>query len=69
MTDLEKLKLATRLILQSLTAILPSEIRDSLVTKALTAIVNADSPELVELEVTAVLAEVKEYVNKHLGGA
>jgi hypothetical protein len=68
MTELEKLKLAVRLILHSITAILPGEIRDSITTKALTAIVNAESPELVELEVTAVLAEVKEYVNKQLGG-
>ena len=54
-------------LLQDFTASLPREIRESFISRATLAIIEAPSQDHVELQITAVLAEIAEAVKNVAG--
>lgn len=60
--DAGALRAAVTKLLGVVTAALPREIRESLISKATLAILNASDAAHAELEVTAVLNEINEYL-------
>jgi hypothetical protein len=61
------LRVALTLLLEGLLAVLPHEVQESILSRATLAIINAESEVQAQLEVTAVMAEIKAELAK-LGG-
>jgi hypothetical protein len=61
------LRAALTVILEGLLEVLPHEVRESILSRATLAIINAESEVQAQLEVTAVMAEIKAELAK-LGG-